>query len=92
MSRSVIRVTYRIETEGDVARLAAKIASDQSTGTFVQLAGETPELKARVAAQVVAIRPLEPVETPSFPSSNTGALYARADVDIEFPLEAIWRR
>lgn len=89
MSRSVIRVTYRIETEGDVARLAAKIASDQSTGTFVQLAGETPELKARVAAQVVAIRPLEPVETPSFPSSNTGALYARADVDIEFPLEAI---
>ncbi len=30
--------------------MAAKIASDQSTGTFVALPGETEELKARVAA------------------------------------------
>ena len=54
MSQSVIRMTYRIETSGDVAALAAKIASDQSTGTFVATPGETPELKARVGARVVA--------------------------------------
>eukprot|EP01037_Dinobryon_pediforme_P011902 gene11902-11994_t len=89
MSRSVITLTYRIESAGDIAALADKIASDQSTGTFVALPGETPELKARVAAQVTAIRPLEPVSVPSFPAELAGQTYARADVDIDFPLEAI---
>ncbi|MGO4339480.1 3-oxo-isoapionate-4-phosphate decarboxylase OiaX [Labrys sp. KB_33_2] len=88
---SVIRMTYRIETAGDIEKLAAKIASDQSTGTFVSLPGETPELKARVAARVVAIRPLEALEVPSIPDPSTqaGAVYKRADVDIDFPIEAI---
>lgn len=88
---SVIRMTYRIETAGDVEKLAAKIASDQSTGTFVSLPGETPELKARVAARVVAIRPLEALDVPSIPdpSAPVGAIYRRADVDIDFPIEAI---
>jgi len=45
MSQPVVRMTYRIETSGDVAALAAKIASDQSTGTFVPTPGETAELK-----------------------------------------------
>ena len=56
MSQSFIKVTYRIETVGDVAALAAKIASDQSTGTFVVVPGETPELKARVAARVADVQ------------------------------------
>ena len=91
MSQSVIRLTYRIETSGDVAALAAKIASDQSTGTFVPTPGETPELKARVGARVVALRPLEPVATPSFPETEPGVQgpYARGEADIEFPLEAV---
>jgi 3-oxoisoapionate-4-phosphate decarboxylase len=91
MSRPVIRLTYRIETAGDVAALAAKIASDQSTGTFVAVPGETPELKARVAAEVVALRRLEPTTTPSFPDQNASGktVYARAEADIEFPLEAV---
>ena len=91
MSRPVIRLTYRIETAGDVAALAAKIASDQSTGTFVAVPGETPELKARVAAEVVGLRRLEPTTTPSFPEQNTSGktVYARAEADIEFPLEAV---
>ena len=54
----MIRLTYLIETEGSPEKLAAKIASDQSTGTFVAVPGETEELKARVAARVVAMRPL----------------------------------
>ena len=90
MSRSVIRLTYRIETSGDLPALAAKIASDQSTGTFVAVRGETPELKARVAARVVALRELEPTTTPSFPDAAEGAVqYSRGDADIEFPLEAV---
>jgi ribulose-bisphosphate carboxylase large chain len=84
----MIVVTYRIETAGSVEKLAAKIASDQSTGTFVDLPGETEELKARVAARVLAIRPLEPAATPSFPTAESGP-FNRADADIGFPLDAV---
>jgi 3-oxoisoapionate-4-phosphate decarboxylase len=91
MSQSVIRMTYRIETAGDVAALAAKIASDQSTGTFVPTPGETPELKARVGARVVDVRMREPVARPSFPEADPCAMgpYNCGEADIEFPLEAV---
>ena len=86
--QDVITLTYRIETAASVEALAAKIASDQSTGTFVAVPGETEELKARVAARVTAIRHLESTATPSFPDRGPGP-FKRADADIEFPLEAI---
>ena len=87
----VIRVTYLIETGGEPAALATKIASDQSTGTFVALPGETPELKARVAARVVALRELPPAAQPSFPQDRRDgvAAYRRAEADIDFPLDAV---
>jgi 3-oxoisoapionate-4-phosphate decarboxylase len=83
-----IRFTYRLETAGNISKLADKIASDQSTGTFVDLPGETEELKNRVAARVVAIRNLEAAHVPSFPTAEGGP-FNRADVDIDYPLEAI---
>lgn len=86
----MIELTYRIETSDSVEAMAAKIASDQSTGTFVPVPGETEELKQRVAARVVAIRHLEPLQRPSFPQAEAeGGPYLRADADIAFPLEAI---
>ncbi len=87
-SPSMIRLTYLIETEGSPEQLAAKIASDQSTGTFVAVPGETEELKARVAARVVDVRPLPSSQTPSFPSSAAGPFH-RAEADIDFPFDAI---
>ncbi|MGO7423108.1 ribulose 1,5-bisphosphate carboxylase, partial [Rhizobium ruizarguesonis] len=42
----MITLTYRIETPGSVEEMAEKIASDQSTGTFVPVPGETEELKS----------------------------------------------
>ena len=88
-----IVVTYRIETPGSVEKLAAKIASDQSTGTFVPLPGETPELKARVAAEVIAVRPLEPVAEPSFGRDHDDLAaplsFNRGEADIAFPLAAV---
>ncbi|MFI0842913.1 3-oxo-isoapionate-4-phosphate decarboxylase OiaX [Mesorhizobium sp. IMUNJ 23232] len=87
MSDQQIIVTYRIETPSSVEALAAKIASDQSTGTFVALPGETEELKARVAARVLAVRPLETSPTPSLPAE--GGPFHRAEADIAFPLDAV---
>ncbi len=85
---NMIRLTYLIESTGDPERLADKIASDQSTGTFVAVPGETEELKARVAARVTALRRLAPVKQSSFPSSEDGP-FNRAEADIDFPLDAI---
>ena len=93
MTEDSITVTYRIESAGNIEALAAKIASDQSTGTFVDLPNETADLKARCAARVAAIRPLAPSRTPGFPQAAEGlageAHFNRADVDIAFPLDVI---
>jgi ribulose-bisphosphate carboxylase large chain len=70
-------------------KLAAKIASDQSTGTFVPVPGETEELKNRVAARVLDARPLPPVTVPSLSQDGSNGPYHRAEVDIGFPFDAI---
>ncbi len=85
-----ITITYRIETPGQIEAMADKIASDQSTGTFVPVPGETEELKSRVAARVLDIRRLEDAERPTWPEVAAGhGPLRRADVDIAFPLDAI---
>ncbi|MFN0193207.1 MAG: 3-oxo-isoapionate-4-phosphate decarboxylase OiaX [Aestuariivirga sp.] len=87
-TRNYIELTYLIETSGDPEKLAHKIASDQSTGTFVPVPGETEELKNRVAARVTAIRALPPASKPSFPTDDLGP-FKRMEVDIAFPFDAI---
>lgn len=82
-------MTYLIECDGDPQSFASKIASDQSTGTFVDLPGETPELKARVAARVLDVRELPPISVPSIPQNASGPSYRRAEADIAFPIEAV---
>ena len=83
----MIILTYRIETPGSIEAMAAKIASDQSTGTFVALPGETEALKARVAAHVLAIRHLPDAAQPSITDAGNGP-FKRADVEIGFPFVA----
>ena len=68
MSR--IEADYWIETAYPLAEAAAAMAGEQSSGTFVAVPGETPELKARAAAQVTAIEDLGPVATPSLPGAG----------------------
>jgi len=84
-----ILVKYRLETNGDIAALADKIATDQSTGTFTELPGETEAVRARCAARVKNIRSLEPLDVPSIPDHAGTGPYHRADVEIAFPIEAI---
>lgn len=90
-ARAEIRVTYRIETAGSPEAMAAKIASDQSTGTFTDLPGETAALKARYAARVISVTALEPALVPGFPQPDAapGTAYNRADAVIGYPLEAV---
>lgn len=87
-TQTFITLTYLIETAGSPEKLAAKIASDQSTGTFVPLPGETEELKSRVAARVVNVRPLPPAVVPSLPTREAGP-FNRGEADIAFPFDAI---
>ena len=88
MSDEMIRVTYRIECPGSVEAMAEKIASDQSTGTFTALPGETDAVRKRCAARVEQITELEQAMLPGFPTEVPGP-YNRADVVIAFPIEAI---
>ena len=89
MASGQIFVTYRLETSGDIQALAAKIASDQSTGTFTELPGETAEVQARCAARVESIEHLEDILVPSIPDQGGSGPYHRADVVISYPLEAV---
>ena len=47
-----VHVTYWLETGADPAQAAEVIAGEQSSGTFVALVHETPELKARSGARI----------------------------------------
>lgn len=85
----MIRVTYRIETAGDIEALAEKIAADQSTGTFTDLPGETDAVRRRCAARVESLTPLPPAERPSWPDPMGEGPYNRAEIVIAYPIEAI---
>jgi ribulose-bisphosphate carboxylase large chain len=85
---------YLIETAGDPARAAEVMAGEQSSGTFVAVPGETPELKARFAARVEQLTLLEPVAAPSLPGAagpkaGAAARWNRASVRLSWPLEVI---
>jgi ribulose-bisphosphate carboxylase large chain len=65
-----IEADYWIETAYPLAEAAEAMAGEQSSGTFLPIPGETPELKARAAARVVALDDLGPVERPSLPGAG----------------------
>ncbi len=68
-----IFATYLIETPLAVEKAAASLAGEQSSGTFVEIPGETMELKQRFAARVEKITPLETVTAPSLPGAKSAS-------------------
>jgi ribulose-bisphosphate carboxylase large chain len=62
-----ITARYYIETSLRPETAAGILAGEQSSGTFVAVPGETEELKARFAARVESVEPLETVDTPAIP-------------------------
>ena len=78
---------YWLETGDDPMRAAEAIAGEQSSGTFLKLATETPELKARAGARVESLEVLEVVNTPSLPGGMVSARYTRCLLTLSWPLE-----
>lgn len=79
---------YLIETALPVAQAASVLAGEQSSGTFVEVPGETAELKQRFAARVEKITELESVTTPSLPTGRApAASYRRAEVTVSWSVE-----
>jgi ribulose-bisphosphate carboxylase large chain len=84
-----IHATYWLETGDDPARAAEVIAGEQSSGTFVALAAETPELKARSGARVERLEILETVAGPSLPGPKLSACHTRCTLELSWPIDNI---
>jgi ribulose-bisphosphate carboxylase large chain len=82
-----IHATYWLETGNDPQRAAEVIAGEQSSGTFVALAAETPELKARHGARVERLELLDTSPTPSLPGGRASSVYTRCLLELSWPLE-----
>ncbi|MEH2598648.1 ribulose-bisphosphate carboxylase large chain [Bradyrhizobium sp. AZCC 1577] len=87
-----IEADYLIETPCDPRATAEIMAGEQSSGTFVTVPGETPELKQRAAARVERIELLDPLSAPSLPVArpvNSEGPWQRALVTLSWPLDNI---
>ncbi|HEY7088794.1 MAG TPA: ribulose-bisphosphate carboxylase large subunit family protein [Tepidisphaeraceae bacterium] len=82
-----ILATYLIETPLPVEKAAAVLAGEQSSGTFVQVPGETDELRHRFGAKVERISELETVPTPSIPCPRSSGPFRRAQIVVSWPVE-----
>ncbi len=92
--RSEFRARYRIESPEPIRKAADVIAGEQSSGTFLALAGETEELKRRSRARVTRIDPLPPVHEPSLRSAwaerrGHAGVFQRGEVEIAFPIDNV---
>jgi ribulose-bisphosphate carboxylase large chain len=90
LGNGTLRATYLLETPLDPARVAEVLAGEQSSGTFVRVAGETEDLRARSRATVEHVAELEPSSVPSLPNAlltrrGTTGPFRRARVTISFP-------
>jgi ribulose-bisphosphate carboxylase large chain len=93
-ARDRVTATYLIETPLDPARAADVLAGEQSAGTFVRVAGETDELRARSRAIVERVDELEATGVPSLPNAwleRRGAAgpWRRARIVVSFPVDNI---
>jgi len=84
-----IEADYLIETSVDPRAAAESMAGEQSSGTFVPVPGETPELKARAAARVEALEVIGTVATPSLPGAVLGKAIVQARVTLSWPMDNI---
>jgi ribulose-bisphosphate carboxylase large chain len=85
-----VSARYWIETARPLQEAAAVMAGEQSTGTFVRVAGETDELRERFGARIESLVELGEATAPSLPGAwaPTSAADRRrtAEVTLSWPL------
>ncbi|GAA4489774.1 RuBisCO large subunit C-terminal-like domain-containing protein [Microbacterium panaciterrae] len=80
--------TYIIETSMPLLHAAEVLAGEQSTGTFVRVARESDDVRARFAAQVESVDELEPSAFAPLPGTiGDPAERRRARLRLRFPLD-----
>ena len=84
----VVRATYYLESEVEPEQAAAILAGEQSSGTFVAVPGESPELHERHGARVVEVHHLG-LRRPSLPSRTRPEKVHAASVVVEWPMENV---
>ncbi|MEZ5931832.1 MAG: ribulose-bisphosphate carboxylase large subunit family protein [Alphaproteobacteria bacterium] len=86
-----IEADYLIETPLDPAAASEAMAGEQSSGTFVEIPGETDELKARSAARVERLEVVGTTREPSLPGAvrADGREISRAEVTLSWPFDTI---
>ena len=82
-----IHATYWLETGVDPQLAAEVIAGEQSSGTFIALPNETPELKARSGARVERLDVLDRADRPSLPGGIESKVYTRCALELSWPIE-----
>ena len=80
---------YLIETPVAPEQAAAAMAGEQSSGTFVSVPGDTPELQERSAARVEHLGVIGTTNNPALPGRHSGDTYYRAKVTLSWPLANI---
>lgn len=82
-----IRVSYLLETAYPPQEAAEAIAGEQSSGTFIAVPGETPELRERASARVERLEVVGEADAPSLPSAGKpGERHRRVRLDLSWPL------
>ena len=84
-----IFATYTIETPREIEAAAAAMAGEQSTGTFIRVPGETPEMHLRHAARIERVEPLGESDVPALSGTGQSGPFRRAQVVLSFPLENV---
>ena len=83
-----IEADYWIETPWSLAEAAEAMAGEQSSGTFLPIPGETPELRERSAARVMELTDLGPVPGPSLPGAGgADAPHRQGRVTLSWPID-----
>ena len=87
---TTLQATYLIETPLDPRAVAEVLAGEQSSGTFVRVAGESDALRARSRATVDAVEEMPSLAAPSLPSAwlqrhHPEGPWRRARVTVSFP-------
>lgn len=92
--RAEFTARYFVESPDPLQKVAETIAGEQSSGTFLELPGETAELKQRARARVTRIDPQAPALEPSLHSAlverrGSAGVFHRGEIEIAFPVDNV---